>query len=125
MAATYLGEFYASAGILAVAVGFFWLVSGLTWLDLKMGRLAGSDAVSLSFVLRMIVMAIMTAGIFDYVWVGSFTFFSRNILRLVLFAGMAGAVWAARFLVGMHRANHPGGWADAPAAGNSPERIGK
>jgi hypothetical protein len=125
MAATYLGEFYASAGILAVAVGFFWLVSCLTWLDLKMGRLAGSDAVSLSFVLRMIVMAILTAGIFDYVWVGSFTFFSRNILRLVLFAGMAGAVWASRFLVGMHRANHPGWWADAPAVGNSPERTGK
>lgn len=111
MAATYLGEIYASAGWLAVSFCFPLIVFGITWLDILMCRRMEQKVLDASFFLRTVVFAILTAGVFDYVWVGSFTFFSRNILRLVLLLGMTGIVWGMDFLVRSSWSENPKKWA--------------
>lgn len=98
MAATYLGEMYASFGWLAVVVGFLVLVLGITWADLFMARLYVLDSGDKAFLMRMVILAVLSAGVFDYVWVGSFTFFSRNVLRLFLLFVLAGVIWALNIL---------------------------
>ena len=79
MAATYLGEIYSGFGRISIAVGFLLIPFAIAYLDLKMVLTRRITIISNHLVAKLVVLSILSAGLFDYVWVGSFTFFSRNL----------------------------------------------
>ena len=109
MAATYLGELFAAARWPAVAGGLMAVAALVAWGDRVMLAAVRSGRLSL---VRVVVLAILAAGMFDFVWVGSFTFFSRNVLRIAVLAGLAAAASALTAMVS----------ASLPSSGRAPGR---
>jgi hypothetical protein len=84
MAGAYLSELWVSGGWIGLVLGFALIVMGLQELDKRTLRLHLLDRPEYPVSLELIILAMLSAGMFTFVWVGSFTYFSRDIYRSVL-----------------------------------------
>ena len=83
MAAGYWGELYLNGGIVLIVIAPIFI----TYLLLKL------DKVCVKILLhpriknkmhKLVMLSILSSGLGTYVWVGSFTFFSRDVLKIIL-----------------------------------------
>jgi hypothetical protein len=75
----------------------------LAWFDVLFIGFVNRARCSVPAMLKLMTGVILIAGIFDYVWVGTFTFTSRNLLRVALLYLCASIVLLLKHLMSSAR----------------------